>query len=430
MRLVLFLSLALVVASARAESDTMLRGQSTYVWQGKPPFGALYSGERSLRAERERSYSLTGTAFLGARVARATEVYFNPEVALGLPFSDLTGLGGFSNGELARTSGRNPTFYRARAFIRHTIGFGGGSETIEVEDNQLAGTVDRERLVITFGNVSALDLFDDARYAKDPRTQFQNWAHFAPGAWDYPADSRGYSWGLAAEYVTSGWTLRAGRFLMPKQSNGLALNRRFMSSYGDAIEWERRHRWGEHEGALRLLAFRNRARMASFDESVADGGRAGATPSLDTSRVTRTKYGFAVSGDQALARDLGVFTRLSWADGRSETFAFTEIDRSYSAGAVLQGERWGRARDALGVALTRNEISRARRAYLGAGGVGFFIGDGRLTYAPEWIAEAYYSIAVWKTVALSLNAQRIVHPAYNADRGPVTIYGMRVHASF
>lgn len=408
-----------------------VRGQTTWVQQYKPGFRSPYAGSNSLRGDRERSYSGTATLFLGARLWSGAEVYANPELALGLPLSNLTGLGGLTNGELARVSGRDPTLYRARLFLRQTIGLGGGRETVEEDDNQIATTRDVRRLVITAGNFSVLDVFDDAAYAKDPRTQFLNWSLIAPGAWDFPADSRGYTWGLAAEYVTPEWTLRGGRFAMPKQSNGLPIDARVFDSYGDAIELERRHRWQDrHAGRVALIAFRNRARMGSFRDALADGVALGVPPDLATSRVARVKTGFAASAEQALADDLGVFVRFSRADGKSETFAFTEIDRSLAAGVAIDGPRWGRAGDTLGIALVRNAISADRRDYLAAGGLGYFLGDGALTYAGERVFETYYRLGLGRHLAVTADYQRIANPGYNRDRGPVNVFGLRVHASF
>jgi hypothetical protein len=418
-------------AARTAEGDWTVRGQTTWIQQYKPGFRSPYSGPNSLRGDRERSYSGTATLFLGARLWSGAEVYANPEVSLGLPLSNLTGLGGFTNGELARVSGRDPRLYRARLFLRQTIGLGGGRESVEEDDNQIATTRDVRRVVVTAGNFSVLDVFDDAAYAKDARTQFLNWSLVAPGAWDFPADSRGYTWGVAAEYVTPDWTLRGGRFAMPKQSNGLPIDARIFDNHGDALELERRHRWQDrHAGRVALIAFRNRARMGSFRDALADGAALGAPPDLATSRVARVKTGFALSADQALADGLGVFVRYSRADGKSETFAFTEIDRSLAAGVAIDGPRWGRARDTVGIALVRNAISADRANYLAAGGLGYFLGDGTLSRGGERILETYYRVALGRHLALTADYQRIANPGYNRDRGPVNVYGFRIHASF
>ena len=404
--------------------------QATYVWQRKYPFGAAYTGTNSLSPDKEKSYSLTATAAVGARTWKGGEAYVDPEVAQGVPLSRLTGLGGFSNGEIARTSGPTPNFYVARAFLRQTWGLGGEREKVESDANQLSGSAERRRLVLTAGKLSVQDLFDDNAYSKDPRTQFLNWSLMTYGAWDFAADARGYSWGLAIEYFHDDWALRAGRFLMPKQSNGLALNPRIFYSFGDQIELEHAHVIAGRPGKLRLLAFRNQADMGGFRDSIADAAAAGTTPDLATSRRKRVKYGFGVNLEQSLSRDVGVFARASWNNGEAETFAFTEIDRSLSAGLLVTGAPWGRAADSVGVALVRNGISGPHGDYLAAGGLGFFLGDGQLRYRSEDIFEIFYSVGVVKDVWVSADFQRIFDPAYNADRGPVSVASARFHYGF
>ncbi|MBC7468002.1 MAG: carbohydrate porin, partial [Ramlibacter sp.] len=202
--------------------------QSTYVWQAKRPFTAAYSGANSLTPVQEKSYSFTATAAFGLRSWAGGEFYLNPEASQGVPLSNLTGLGGFTNGEMARTSGPNLTIYRARAFLRQTWGLGGGVEAVESGMNQLAGQVDKRRLVFTAGNVSLLDVFDGNAYSHDPRTQFLNWALLTHGAYDFAADARGYTWGAALEYIEDGWAVRAGRFIQPREPNGLPLDSRIL----------------------------------------------------------------------------------------------------------------------------------------------------------------------------------------------------------
>ena len=421
---------AAVRAQGTEEEAYGAKFQATYVWQRKYPFGAAYTGTNSLTPEREKSYSLTATAALGARPWSGAEAYLDPEVAQGVPLSHLQGLGGFTNGEIARTSGPNPTFYVARAFLRQTWGLGGEREAVESDANQLAGSADRRRLVLTVGKLSLPDLFDDNAYNHDPRTQFLNWSLMTHGAWDFAADARGYSWGAALEYFDGDWALRFARFAMPKQSNGLALNPRIFYSYGDQVELERSHTLGGQAGKLRLLAYRNQADMGGYRDALANAAAAGGTPDLATSRQKRVKYGFGVNLEQSVSSDVGVFARASWNNGEAEEFAFTEVDRSVSAGALVKGSLWGRTADSLGVAVVRNGISGPHRDYLGAGGLGFFIGDGQISYRTENIFETFYSFGVVKDVWLSADFQRIFDPAYNSDRGPVSVASARFHYGF
>ena len=405
--------------------------QATYVWQRKSPFDAAYSGVNSISPSREKSYSFTATAALGTRTWSGGELYFNPEVAQGVPLSRLTGLGGFTNGEIARITGPDPTIYRARLFARQTWGFGGGKENVESDANQLAGSIDRRRLVLTVGNLSVLDLFDDNAYSHDPRTQFLNWSLMTHGAYDYAADARGYSWGLALEYFHDPWAFRAGRFIQPKEPNQLALDSRILKHYGDQIEIERAHTVGGQPGKLRLLAFRNRARMARYQDALDLAAQTGGTPDINAARTgEQVKRGFGINFEQAISSDVGVFGRASWADGRTETYAFTEIDGSVSGGLSFKGGIYGRAQDTFGIAFVRNRLSAEHRNYLAAGGLGFFIGDGRLNYRPETIVEAFYSLSVLKNARVSFDLQCIGNPAYNADRGPVTVVSARLHYGF
>ncbi|HSN40459.1 MAG TPA: carbohydrate porin [Burkholderiales bacterium] len=413
-------------APTEAESWN-LHFQATQVFQFKPSFGAAYTGANSLVPERERSRTTTATLFAGFRPWSGGEIYFNPEMAIGVPFSDMKGVGGFPNGEMQRTAGTDPTFYRARLFLRQTWGLGGGTAYRESDQNQLAGPVDSNRFVLTLGNIAVLDLFDGNDYSHDPRRSFMNWSLMTFGAWDYPADARGYTWGAAAEYIRPGWALRAGRFLQPRESNGLQLNPRIMDSYGDVVEYERAYRLSAQRGRIRLLAFRNEAGMGSFSAALAASGPAGAAPDLAATRAPRSKTGFGISAEHGLSDDVGLFLRASAHDGRTETYAFTEIDRSVSGGLVFKGARWQRAGDEAGVAFAVNGLSGSHRDYLARGGLGFFLGDGRLSYRSEQIAETYYSFKAGKFLWISFDYQHLRNPGYNADRGPVNFFGLRFH---
>lgn len=428
---VLACSRAFAVAETTSVETWNAKFQSTYIWQTKPAFDAPYSGTNSLLARREKSYSFTVTAALGFRPWAGGELYFNPEAAQGVALSRLSGLGGFTNGEIARTSGPELRAYRARLFLRQTLGLGGALVPVESDANQLAGMVEARRLVFTAGNLSVLDIFDDNAYSHDPRTQFLNWSLMTHGAYDYAADARGYSWGAAVEWYHDEWALRAGRFLQPKLPNQMPLDPRIGRHYGDQIELEHGHTLAGRPGKLRVLAFRNRARMAAYTDALDLATRAGTTPDINAVRTAdKDKTGAGVNIEQALTQDLGFFGRASWADGRTETYAFTEIDRSLSGGFLLKGSAWRRGQDVLGVAYARNGLSAAHRDYLARGGLGFFIGDGRLTYRPETLVEAFYNVRATRRTWLTLDVQRIENPAYNADRGPALVMGARLHAEF
>ena len=405
--------------------------QSTYVWQRKQAFSAPYSGKMSMIPERERSYSLTATASLGYRPWEGGEVYLDIEGAKGVPLSHLAGLGGPTNGELAKTAGTQMKWYRARAYLRQTWNRGGERQAVESEAGQLAGMVDKRRTVLTVGNLSVIDIFDDNAYNHDPRTQFMNWSLMTHGAYDYAADARGYSWGAVLEWFHDDWEVRAGRFIQPKEPNGQPLDHRFFQHYGDQIEVAHAHQIAGQPGKLRALVFRNHAVMTRYSDALNEAAQTGAVPSLDNARYgVQSKRGFGLNLEQALSDDVGFFARGSWADGKTEIYAFTEIDRSLSAGFLIQGRKWGRAKDTLGIGLARNFLSAPHRQYLAAGGMGPFIGDGRLNYKPEDILEVFYSVNLAKKTSMTFDWQHIRNPAYNADRGPVNALAVRLHTEF
>ena len=408
--------------------------QATYIWQKKPAFNAPYSGVNSLLPRAEKSYSFTSTAYLGLRLAKDTELYFNPEVVQGVSMSGLTGLGGLTNAELQKTAGAKPVTYRARLFVRQTFQLGNEGETVASDANQLAGWRSKDRLVLTAGNLAVTDIFDANAYAHDPRTQFMNWSFLTHGAYDFAADARGYSWGGALEYYAGDWAIRAGRFMMPRESNGLVLNRALATSYGDQLELEKAYTALGQPGKARLLVFRNQAVSGSFNDALAAAG--GGVPAIAPIRKLQPKKGVGINLEQALNDHSGVFARLAKSDGVSEAFAFAEIDSSLSFGTHIKGVAWGRVADALGLAYAQNGLSASHRAFLAAGGNGYFVGDGRINYRAESIVEGYYSfglgqnLSVLQRSVLSLGAQFIRNPAYNADRGPVKVFSLRLHTEF
>jgi high affinity Mn2+ porin len=416
------------------QEDWTARFQASYIMQKKPGFAAAYSGQNSLSTSREQSYTLSTTAHLGVRAWAGGELYFDPEMTVGVPLSNLTGLGGYYNGEITRAAGTNPTFYRQRLFLRQTWNLGGASQHLDAGLNQMAGFVDQNRIVLTVGNFSTLDVFDGNAYAKDPRTQFMNWGNMTYAAYDYAADARGFGWGFAAEwYRDDGWAFRFGRMTGPREPNGLPVDQAIGKHYGDQFEIERAHELGGQPGKVRLLGWRNRAVTASFSDALA---YLQANPGSDPQTIMKVrngekiKYGVGINIEQAINENLGVFLRAMKADGRTETYAFTEVDGSLSVGASLKGAAWARSEDTVGLAFLRNTLSKERRDYLAAGGISFFIGDGALNYRPEQIVEAYYSLELMKDTSLSLNVQHFNNPAYNADRGPVNIIGARFHTEF
>jgi hypothetical protein len=421
-------------ASAAEQEDLTARYQLTYNWQKHPAFAARYSGANSIVSSAEEMYTFSATAFLGMRPWQGGELYLTPEIASGIPFSNnLVGLGGFSNGEITRAAGTGFTLYRQKLFLRQTWNNGGGSEHVEPGLNQLAGFADKNRVVLTVGNFSTLDVFDPNTYAKDARTQFMNWGNWTYAAYDYAADARGFGWGLALEWYRDDWALRIARMSGPQDPNGLPVDLALDKHYGDQVEIEHAHTVFERPGKLRVLAWHNRAKLASFSDALvwlnAHPGQYTGPDALYAVRGDeKDKYGLGFNVEQELNAASGFFLRIMKADGRTETHAFTEVDGSLSTGVVFKGASWGRGADMLGVSLMQNTLSDERRRFLEAGGTSFFIGDGALHYRPETIFEGYYSIGLSKNLWFTPDYQYIENPAYNAERGPIHVFALRLHA--
>jgi hypothetical protein len=415
-----------------------IHGQSTYINQRYNNFTSSYSGQNSLSALNSMSYTWSGTLFLGARLAPNTDIYFNPEVISGVPFSGLVGLGGFTTGEGSKATGAQAKFYSARAFLRQTFNQEGNKVVLENDANQITQTVSSNRVVITAGQFSTLDIFDDSKYAKDPRIQFMNWGNMTYLAYDYAADARGYSTGLAGEWYLSNWVLRASRMLAPKNPNGRDLNWQIFNAYGDQIEVERQHQIADLPGKVSVLAYRNRMILARFQDATnyVIANNAQGTQAINNVRANyQYKTGIGINGEQALTKDLGIYGRAFTSDGHTETMSFTEADNSISVGLGMNGTSWSRPSDTIGISMMQNGLSSYRKNYLQAGGVSYFIGDyagpgQTISYRPERIGEVYYNALVVKNVLAGVNFQHINNPAYNSARGPVNIVSFRIHAEF
>jgi hypothetical protein len=418
------------------EEFSQARYQSTYNTQRHPAFAAAGSGPNSLGPAADKMFTFSATGHWGLRLASGAEVYLNVEFAAGDPFArNLVGLGSYTNGEITRAGSTTPKPYLQRLFWRQTWNQGGEREHLASDFNQLARWVDKNRFVLTAGNFSTLDVFDDNAYAKDPRTQFMNWAHWTYAAYDYAADARGFGWGVAAEWYRGDWAYRIARMTGPRKPNELAVDWDVLRHYGDQLEVEHAHTLGGQPGKARLLAWRNRAVTASFRDATAYlQSHPGTDPQafFQVRQGEKTKYGLGLNLEQAIGPDIGTFLRAMKADGRTETYAFTEVDASVSAGTLINGRLWGRAQDHVGLAFMENRLSPQRRQYLEAGGVSYFIGDGPnpFSYKPERGTELFYSVGLGRRLWVTGDWQRIHNPAYNALRGPMNVYALRLHAQF
>ena len=419
------LALAATRLFAQDAAPWSVHAQLTYQLQGHGGFEAPYEGQNSLEDRREVRGSYTTTLYLGRSLWEGGEAYADLEAFAGAGVSKVLGLAGPPNGETYRVDSTELKAGLARLFLRQTWDFGGSDEAIAGDQNQVAGRRSSRRLVLTAGKFSGTDVFDGNAYSHDPRTQFNNWTMWANAAWDYPADTRGYTWGVALEWYRDDWALRFGSMMEPKEANELQLDHQVDRAHGEVLELEHDHELDGRKGAVRLLAFENHARMGVYRDALALDP---AAPDVTATRAPgRVKYGFGLNAEQALTEDLGAFLRAGWNDGRTESWAFTEVERTISGGLSASGAAWGRSQDRVGLGIAFNGTGPDHRAYLAAGGYGFMLGDGRLDYAPEHLLDAYYAVALRAYGSFSLEVQRFANPAFNRDRGPVTVYGLRLH---
>ena len=404
-----------------------IHGQTTYLPQGYGSFHAPYSGTNSLTPAPQMKATWSNSLFLNARLWDGGEIYFNPELLQGFGLDDTVGVAGFPNGEAQKSNFPYPHYNTSRLFLRQTWGFGGEQEELASAPGQLSGRVDISRLTVQAGKFAVVDIFDGNAYAKDTRKDFMNWSMWAPGAFDYSADKVGLTYGAIVELNQKTWAVRAGYFLIGDQSNSNNFDTRIFRRGTYVLEGEKRFELFAQPGKIRAIAWLNSANSGSYRETLSD-------PTLDLdislTRKGRTKYGYVLSLEQALTADVGVFGRWSWNDGKTEIMAFTDIDASLSMGTSIKGTRWGRPDDVIGIGGVVNALSTDHREFVAAGGLGVLIGDGRLNYRKERIFESYYAYALNSQVTLTADYQYIVNPAYNADRGPVSVFSGRLHAEF
>lgn len=421
---------ALPAATDAAESEIYsFHGQFTAVDQYHPRFTSPYRGPNSLDPGNRGDETIDLTLFLGARLWDGGEVYANPEVDQGFGLSNTLGVAGFPSAEAYKVGRAEPYVRLPRAFFRQTIGLGGEAQTVEADANQLGGSHLADNVTITIGKFSAVDIFDTNSFAHDPKKDFLNWSLVDAGAFDYTADAWGYTYGAAAEWTQSWWTLRLGGFDLSRIPNTTRLQRNF-SQFSVISEAEERHELFGQPGKVKVLFFVNYGRMGKYADAIRAAAGTGTVPDVAAVRRDMTRTGFAANFEQQITPDLGAFARLSFNDGTKEAFEFTEINRSLSAGLSLKGSSWGRPDDTVGLAGVINALSSDARKYFVAGGNGILIGDGALTYGLEQIIETYYNFQVVDGLTLGIDYQFIQNPAYNQARGPVSVLGARIHAEF
>jgi high affinity Mn2+ porin len=412
-----------------------LGAQYTFVLQHQSALYSPYAGPLSLKAGGDTQPTNTFGFYFGWALTSWAQFYFDTEKFMGAGVSNATGLGGLTNGDVVREGANNlpKEFYIARSYLRFMLPLGPKLAKLASGQDQIAGTEAANRLELKIGWLAVNDDFDKNRYAGSTRTEFMNWSLWDNTAWDYAADTRGYTAGFVLGYINPVWSLKYGMYRMPVHANGQQLEASLERAQGDNLELTLSP--SQLSTVVRLLAYRNTARMGIYSQALAIAAADGGTPNIVADdQDGRKKYGFGINVEQPLADDgaTGVFARFGWNDGKTESFAFTEVDRLASIGAQLSGSHWHRSDDVAGLAVADEGLAAWHREYLAAGGLGFLLGDGRLAYAHEQILETYYRLQLpwwsWARLQLSPDYQFIRNPGFNAARGPVSFYGIRFHA--
>jgi high affinity Mn2+ porin len=414
-----------------AEETWAIHGQSTVTEQYHPAFTSPFRGPESLDPGSRGDETLDVTLFVGIRLWSGAEFWLNPEMDQGFGLSNTLGVAGFTSAEAYKVGEADPYYKMQRGFLRQTIDLGGDTQTVDADQNQLAGTTTANRVVLTVGKYSVVDIFDTNRYAHDPRSDFLNWSVVDSGAFDYAADAWGYTYGATAEWYQDWWTIRTGLFDGSSIPNSTKLDTRFISQFQAVTELEERHSIGSQPGKLKFLAWLTRARLGLYSEATDIAVATGLPADIAAVRDYRSKWGFGLNLEQQLAEDIGLFARAGITESDVEAYDFTDISQSLSAGLSFGGNRWGRSDDAVGVAFALNNLSRQGQRFLNAGGLGILVGDGILPHPGlETIFETYYSLAAFTYAHVTADYQFIANPAYNTDRGPVSVLGIRLHAQF
>ena len=428
-----------IVAMAPHPEDSWwwLSGQANIIYQGRLPFHSLYQGPNSFHNSAEYKTSMVGTLYTAVRPTHSvrynTDLIFDLEAAEGRGLSQALGLAGFTNLDVVRNPylGRVP--YIARYGIHQVIGLTEKTTSQEPGPFAPAPSVPLHRVEFRVGKMTLPDFFDINEVGSDSHLQFMNWTVDNNGAWDYAADTRGYTVGGMAEYDDRIWSIRYGLFAMPIVANGIDMDWAFSRAHGHNGEFELRHSFiPQRKGVTRLLFYANRAHMGSYREAVdAFLAKTDKTPNiLLHEHYGALKYGIGYNTEQELSPNLRVFGRFGWNEGQHESFAYTEVDQTVEAGADYAGTRWHRPVDKIGLAVVSNAIKRDHQDYLRLGGLGFLLGDGNLNYGRENIVESYYTWHAWRGLFYSVDVQHIANPGYNRDRGPAWVGSVRAHVDF
>ncbi len=411
---------------------TTLHIQATAVPQGRPAINSPYESTASLVGRAESNTSFSSTIFMGVRPLPNTDIFVNPEFIAGGGISNAYGLGAYPNGEINRVGNAGLSANLARAYISQTIPLGGELEAVADDQNTIAGHRAGRYLRLSAGKFSLADFLDSNAYGHDQRTQFLNWCFMDNCAWDFSMNPYGYTYGAVAELVQDGWAIRLVGVTEPTQVNGGSMDWDLGQAHSLNLELERGYKIAGHPGKVRLLGYQNRSLALPYDVALSEAVAGQVDPIGVPSTVAgmyHSKTGGGIGVEQELSEDIGVFFRAGMNDGGTESWTFTEADRTLAGGVSLNGRIWKRASDTFGLGVGANGLSAAHTAFLAGGGQGLMLGDGALTYAPEEFTEIYYSFAIpgVKGLLLTPDFQFIANPGFNSDRGPATVIAARLH---
>ena len=415
-----------------------LHAQETTVSQFRPAFSALYTGPHSQTTDQQWATTLTSTIFGGLKLWPQAQVFINPEIAGGAGLSSAFGIAAFTNGEAFRVGTPAPKIYLARGFFRQLIPLSEDRIWQDDGENKIAQYIPKKYISFTAGKVSIGDYFDDNTFSHDARKEFLSWGLMSNGAWDYPANTRGYTPSVVLEYVTEKMEIRYGISMMPVTANGNVMDKNIDKANANSFEIKYKYFVKGKAGKISALAFYNTAFMGSYTapniittaDSVNPNFYRNDYSIVASRQYGRSKYGFGINMEQFVTNNLGVFAKASYNDGQNETWCFTEIDRAFSIGASIAGTKWKRKNDVIGVAYCLSGLSKQHAQYIANGGLGFIIGDGRLNYANEHLFETYYNLSLLNgRCTPSVAYQFILNPAYNKDRGPINVLSVRLHFS-
>jgi high affinity Mn2+ porin len=418
-------------ASTAPDTDQVnFHGQFTFVEQAYPAFRSPYQGPNSLPGGGQGRETSDVSLFTGVRLWQGAEMWINPEIDQGFGLANTLGVAGFTSGEAYKVGQTYPYARLPRAFIRQTIDLGGDSEKVEAGTTQFAGSQTANRLVLTVGKFSVVDIFDTNKYAHDPRSDFSNWSIVDTGTFDYAADAWGYTYGATAEWYQANWAVRGGLFDLSVVPNSTDLDPTF-SQFQMVGEVERRYELWGHAGKIAVTGFLTRGRMGTFADAIALAEVTGGPADIAAVRHYQSRGGVSMNLEQEITSDIGAFLRAGWADGTKEPFEFTDIDQTVAGGVSIAGKSWGRPDDTIGIAGVINHIAPVHQAFFNAGGLGILVGDGQLPHPGfEQIIETYYSYALTASTRLSVDYQFVANPGYNTDRGPVNVFAGRLHWLF